>query len=89
MRRFESELGALRHHRGPNARAIIHCTHGMNRTGFLIVHALCRLHNMPLRAALDAFAAVRPPGLWRQEYAPALVRVRVRPVAPGVRPRPG
>ena len=33
----------------------VHCTHGLNRTGFLLVSYLCKIHNMPLQAALDEF----------------------------------
>ena len=51
---------------------IIHCTHGLNRTGYVIVRALVDLHGYSLVDALAAFAAVRPPGLWRPEYVKAL-----------------
>ena len=50
------------------ARAIIHCTHGHNRSGYVLVRALCDVHGYSLADALDAFAAARPPGLWRGEY---------------------
>ena len=36
--------------------AIIHCTHGINRTGYVLVRALVELHGYTLIAALTAFA---------------------------------
>ena len=44
----------------------------INRTGFLVAIALCRLHNFQRVDALAAFARVRPPGTWRAEYVHAL-----------------
>ena len=41
-------------------------------TGFLIAIALVRLHGYSLCDALDAFAKIRPPGVWREEYIKAL-----------------
>ena len=55
-----------------NSIAIIHCTHGLNRTGYVITRALVELQGYSLVDALAAFAAVRPPGLWRAEYVKAL-----------------
>ena len=52
---------------GPEAVAVMHCTHGINRTGFMVARALCELHDYKLTDALDAFAELRPPGLWRHE----------------------
>ena len=52
--------------------AIVHCTHGLNRTGYVVVRALCDVHGYNLVDALGMFAAIRPPGLWREEYLRAL-----------------
>ena len=53
--------------------AVVHCTHGINRTGYLVAIALVRLHHMSVQQALAAFAKVRPPGVWREEYVRTLV----------------
>ena len=53
--------------------SIIHCTHGTNRTGYLVTIALVVLHQMSVQKALATFAKMRPPGLWKEEYARALV----------------
>ena len=55
-----------------NSLAIVHCTHGLNRTGYVVVRALCDVHGYNLIDALGMFAAIRPPGLWREEYLRAL-----------------
>jgi len=44
----------------------IHCTHGFNRTGFMIVAYLIEKLNYSVPNALALFAAVRPPGIYRQ-----------------------
>ena len=54
--------------KGESSVAIIHCTHGLNRTGYVVARALVELHGYTLVDALDAFAAIRSPGLWREEY---------------------
>ena len=80
-------VAAARSARAVGGVAVIHCTHGLNRTGYVLVRALCELHGFSLTEALDAFAAVRPPGLWRSEYIAALHEryggpAPVLPVAP-------
>jgi mRNA-capping enzyme len=67
-----TEIGAMRHARGAEAVAVIHCTHGLNRTGFLLVYTLCALDGFSLAEALTTFGQVRPPGLWREQYVHAL-----------------
>ncbi|EOD19467.1 hypothetical protein EMIHUDRAFT_209015 [Emiliania huxleyi CCMP1516] len=55
------------------ARVVVHCTHGLNRTGYVVATALCRLEpHIPLGEALAAFSEQRPPGLWREQYVRAL-----------------
>ena len=39
----------------------IHCTHGVNRAGYLIVYYLCKKHDIPLKEALDMFDEHRDP----------------------------
>ena len=45
----------------------------LNRTGYVVATALCRLEpHIPLGEALAAFSEQRPPGLWREQYVRAL-----------------
>lgn len=46
----------------------VHCTHGFNRTGFLIVSYLVEQMDCSLEAALNQFAVVRPPGIYKGDY---------------------
>lgn len=38
--------------------AVIHCTHGLNRTGYMVCRALVEIHHLSLLDALAAFAKV-------------------------------
>ncbi|CAF1402650.1 unnamed protein product [Rotaria sordida] len=59
-----------------NANGIIgvHCTHGFNRTGFLICAYLCREHDMSIDATIDLFSKARPPGIYKQDYLNTLLK---------------
>jgi len=46
----------------------IHCTHGFNRTGFLIVSYLVEKLDWAVDAAISHFAGARPPGIYKQDY---------------------
>lgn len=46
----------------------VHCTHGFNRTGFLIASYLVEKMDCSLEIALEMFAKVRPPGIYKQDY---------------------
>ncbi|XP_050415572.1 mRNA-capping enzyme [Patella vulgata] len=46
----------------------VHCTHGFNRTGFLIVAFLVERFDWSVEAAVRVFAETRPPGIYKQEY---------------------
>uniref|UniRef100_T1J962 mRNA guanylyltransferase n=1 Tax=Strigamia maritima TaxID=126957 RepID=T1J962_STRMM len=46
----------------------IHCTHGFNRTGFLIVSYLVEKFSWSVRAAIAEFAEARPTGIYKEEY---------------------
>ena len=46
----------------------VHCTHGFNRTGYLIVSYLVRKLDWSVEAAVTEFAQVRPPGIYKQDY---------------------
>ncbi|CAF0897849.1 unnamed protein product [Adineta ricciae] len=52
----------------------VHCTHGFNRTGFLICIYLCREYDMSIDAAIDMFAKAREPGIYKQDYLNELLR---------------
>ncbi|XP_046441140.1 chromatin assembly factor 1 subunit A-like [Daphnia pulex] len=46
----------------------VHCTHGFNRTGFLIVSYLVQALDWSVGAAVKEFSKARPPGILKQEY---------------------
>lgn len=53
----------------------VHCTHGFNRTGFLIVSYMVERMDCGLEAALLAFANARPPGIYKADYIEELYRL--------------
>ncbi|VVC29362.1 Protein-tyrosine phosphatase-like,Dual specificity phosphatase, catalytic domain,Tyrosine [Cinara cedri] len=52
----------------PNLHIGVHCTHGLNRTGFLIVACMVKVLHYDVKRALHEFATARPPGIYRQSY---------------------
>ncbi|XP_030752482.1 mRNA-capping enzyme [Sitophilus oryzae] len=46
----------------------VHCTHGFNRTGFLITSYLIEKMDCSLDLALQMFAKARPVGIYKQDY---------------------
>lgn len=52
----------------------VHCTHGFNRTGFLIVSYLVEQLSWGVEAAIQCFASARPPGIYKQDYLQELFR---------------
>ncbi|XP_014784120.1 mRNA-capping enzyme [Octopus bimaculoides] len=46
----------------------VHCTHGFNRTGFLIVAYLVEKESWSVDAAIQEFAKCRSPGIYKQHY---------------------
>lgn len=46
----------------------VHCTHGFNRTGFLICCYLVEKLDYSIDMAVNLFADARPPGIYKQEY---------------------
>lgn len=52
----------------------VHCTHGFNRTGFLIVSYMVERLDCSVEAALMEFARVRPPGIYKDDYIKELFR---------------
>jgi len=59
----------------PNEIIGVHCTHGFNRTGFLICSYLCQKLEMNIQEAIDLFAAARPTGIYKQDYLDALLKL--------------
>lgn len=51
---------------------LVHCTHGHNRTGYMIVHFLMRTQSLSVTQAIKIFAEARPPGIYKPDYIDAL-----------------
>ena len=52
---------------------LVHCTHGFNRTGAMLVHYCQRAHAWPeLNKWVSEFATARPPGIYKAEYLKSL-----------------
>lgn len=52
----------------------VHCTHGFNRTGFLVVSYLVEVEEFELDDALNVFANCRYPGIYKADYLEDLYR---------------
>ncbi|XP_057831153.2 uncharacterized protein LOC131041919 [Cryptomeria japonica] len=57
-----------------NKYVLVHCTHGFNRTGYMIVNYLVRIQGITVKEAVDRFAGTRPPGIYKPDYIDALFR---------------
>ncbi|PRQ43021.1 putative mRNA (guanine-N(7)-)-methyltransferase [Rosa chinensis] len=51
---------------------LVHCTHGHNRTGYMIIHYLMRTLPISVTQAIKTFADARPPGIYKPDYIDAL-----------------
>ncbi|KAK7349950.1 hypothetical protein VNO77_07876 [Canavalia gladiata] len=51
---------------------LVHCTHGHNRTGYMIIHYLMRAMSMSVTQAIKIFSEARPPGIYKPDYIDAL-----------------
>lgn len=60
--------------KNPDKHIVVHCTHGLNRTGYLIAHYLIRVKGLSVAKALELFAQSRPPGLIKQDYVEDLYK---------------
>ncbi|KAF5274946.1 hypothetical protein FQR65_LT04287 [Abscondita terminalis] len=58
----------------PLEKIAVHCTHGFNRTGFLIVSYIVEKMDCDLEIALEMFATARPPGIYKKDYLEELYR---------------
>ena len=52
----------------------VHCTHGFNRTGFLISSYLIETEDWSPEAAVLEFAEKRPPGIYKADYIDEIFR---------------
>uniref|UniRef100_A0A8D0D830 mRNA-capping enzyme n=1 Tax=Sander lucioperca TaxID=283035 RepID=A0A8D0D830_SANLU len=52
----------------------VHCTHGFNRTGFLMCAYLVEKMDWSIEAAVAAFSQARAPGIYKGEYLKELFR---------------
>ncbi|AQK49452.1 mRNA capping enzyme family protein [Zea mays] len=64
-------LDRQKHSKNPKY-ILVHCTHGHNRTGFMIIHYLMRTHVSCVAEAINMFAQRRPPGIYKRDYIEAL-----------------
>ncbi|XP_010256688.1 PREDICTED: mRNA-capping enzyme [Nelumbo nucifera] len=53
---------------------LVHCTHGHNRTGYMIIHFLMRSQPISVTEAIHMFATARPPGIYKPDYIDALYK---------------
>lgn len=59
----------------PNKVIVVHCTHGFNRTGFMICSFLSEVMDWDIAAAISIFRSKRPPGIYKQDYINELFRL--------------
>ncbi|XP_034939486.1 mRNA-capping enzyme-like isoform X2 [Chelonus insularis] len=60
--------------RNPSKIIGVHCTHGFNRTGFLLISYLVESNILNLDAAVSEFSTARPPGIYKEDYIKELYR---------------
>ncbi|KAL1543533.1 mRNA guanylyltransferase [Salvia divinorum] len=58
--------------RQPKKHILVHCTHGHNRTGYMIAHYLMRAMHISVTQAIKTFSEARPPGIYKPDYIDAL-----------------
>jgi mRNA-capping enzyme len=54
--------------RCPQGVALIHCTHGFNRTGYMVASLLARSLGWVIPKCLDVFRRAREPGIYKHFY---------------------
>lgn len=59
----------------PGRKIAVHCTHGFNRTGFMICAYMVQELGWSISLAIDHFSKCRQPGIYRQEYIDELLRM--------------
>lgn len=65
----------------PQGVALIHCTHGFNRTGYMVAAWLARSRGWVVPKCLDAFRRAREPGIYKHYYIrwPRSCKLAARP----------
>ena len=58
----------------PQDFVLVHCTHGFNRTGFMLCSWMVRYGGISVAEALSKFAQARPPGIYKDDYIEELFR---------------
>ena len=58
----------------PQDFVLVHCTHGFNRTGFMLCSWMVRYGGISVAEALERFARARPPGIYKDDYIDELFR---------------
>ncbi|KAI0978710.1 hypothetical protein GJ496_012012 [Pomphorhynchus laevis] len=58
----------------PNSVIGVHCTHGFNRTGYMICYFLVEQLDFSLDAAIRLFKEARHPGIYKQDYLNSLIQ---------------
>ncbi|CAH9064345.1 unnamed protein product [Cuscuta epithymum] len=75
VNKFVDEVTKFRcQHEHSNKYVLVHCTHGYNRTGYMIVHFLVRNEKITVSEAITIFSNARSPGIYKHEYIDALYR---------------
>ncbi|CAF2011718.1 BnaC07g49450D [Brassica napus] len=70
---FVHEVNQFERRNFSKKSVLVHCTHGHNRTGFMVVHYLMRSSPlMSVTQALKTFYDARPPGIYKSDYIDAL-----------------
>ncbi|KAL3536484.1 hypothetical protein ACH5RR_004945 [Cinchona calisaya] len=62
----------LARHKHSKKYILVHCTHGHNRTGYMIIHYLMRTLPISVTQAIKIFADARPPGIYKPDYIDSL-----------------
>lgn len=60
--------------KNPDSLIAVHCTHGFNRTGFLIAAYLYEVDEWDIATAVHRFALQRPPGIYKKDYLEELFK---------------
>ena len=68
---FLSEVNKLQQQHS-SGLIIVHCTHGHNRTGYMICNYLCKVQGMSPERAINLFHKSRSPGIYKAAYIDAL-----------------
>ena len=58
----------------PQDFVLVHCTHGFNRTGFMLCSWMVRYGGISVAEAVAKFAQARPPGIYKDDYIEELFR---------------